>query len=91
MTEQKVPEGQSGEPGAAPENQETSKSITYEAHRKLLDEKRRFKPSLTNYSPRTKSARTPKQGSAATTKLCSRLVTRNWPKSACRGRSLLIA
>jgi hypothetical protein len=45
MTEQKVPEGQSGEPVAAPENQETGK-ISYEAHRKLLDEKKKVQAQL---------------------------------------------
>lgn len=46
MTDQKVPEGQSGEPVAQPENQEAKSSISYETHRKLLDEKKRVQAQL---------------------------------------------
>lgn len=46
MTDQKVPEGQSGEPVAAPENQEAKSTIAYETHRKLLDEKKKLQAQL---------------------------------------------
>ena len=47
MTDQKVPVEQSGEPVAAPEIIEDKKSvITYETHRKLLDEKKRVQSQL---------------------------------------------
>jgi hypothetical protein len=55
MTEQKVPEGQSGEPVAAPENQEAAKStIAYETHRKLLDEKKKLQAQLESFLSKEK-------------------------------------
>ncbi len=45
--EQKAPEGQSGEPVAAPENQDSNRStIAYDTHRKLLDEKKKVQAQL---------------------------------------------
>lgn len=46
MTEQKVPEGQSVEPVVPTETQEQKSTITYETHRKLLDEKKRVQSQL---------------------------------------------
>lgn len=55
MTDQKVPEGQSGEPVAAPENQEQVKStISYDTHRKLLDEKKKLQAQLESFLAKEK-------------------------------------
>jgi len=55
MNEQKVPEGQSGQLEAASENQEQSKStISYDTHRKLLDEKKKLQAQLEALSVKEK-------------------------------------
>jgi len=45
-TEQNAPAGQSGEPVATPENQDTKSTIAYDTHRKLLDEKKKVQAQL---------------------------------------------
>lgn len=54
MTDQKVPEGQSGEPVAQPENQEAKSTIAYETHRKLLDEKKKLQAQLETFLAKEK-------------------------------------
>jgi threonine dehydrogenase-like Zn-dependent dehydrogenase len=47
MTEQQnAPVEQSGEPVAAPENQDVKSTIAYDTHRKLLDEKKKVQAQL---------------------------------------------